>query len=44
MVPPEKIIELLFGIKMTKRGNLILNLSIFFFIIIVFLCILNNRD
>ena len=43
MVPPEKIIEFLFGIKMTKRENLILNLSILFFIIVVLLIILNNR-
>lgn len=42
MVPLEKIIEFLFGIKMTKRENLILNLSILFITIIMFLLILNN--
>ena len=42
MVPPEKIIEFLFGIKLTKRENLILNLSILFITIIMFLLILNN--
>lgn len=42
MVSPEKIIEVLFGIKMTKKGNMILNLSILFFAIILFLLILDN--
>ncbi|MDF2930996.1 MAG: hypothetical protein K0R36_327 [Chryseobacterium sp.] len=44
MVPPEKIIEFLFGIKMTKKGNLILNLCILLVIITVFLLILSSRN
>lgn len=44
MVPPKKIIEFLFGIKMTKKGNLILNLSILFFVVMMFLLVLNNKD
>lgn len=29
---------------MTKKGNLILNLSILFFVVMMFLLVLNNKD
>ena len=44
MIPPEKIIEFLFGIKMTKKENLIFNFCILLVIITVFLLILNSRN
>lgn len=39
MIPPKDIIEYLFGIKIKKRANWIINLLILFFLIIMFIII-----
>jgi hypothetical protein len=39
MIPPKDIIELLFGIKVSRKANWIINLCILLLIIIIFLII-----
>jgi len=39
MIPPKDIIEFLFGVKVSRKANLIINLCILLFIIVIFLVI-----
>lgn len=39
MIPPKDIIEFLFGVKINRKANLIINLCILLFIIVIFLII-----
>jgi hypothetical protein len=39
MIPPKDIIEWLFGIKVNKKANLIINLSILLIMAVVFFAI-----
>lgn len=39
MIPPKDIIEFLFGVKINRKANWIINLCILLFIIVIFLVI-----
>lgn len=39
MIPPNDIIEFLFGVKVSRKANWIINLCILLFLIVIFLVI-----
>lgn len=39
MIPPKDIIEFLFGVKVSRKANWIINLCILLFLIVIFLVI-----
>ncbi len=39
MIPPKDIIEFLFGVKVSRKANWIINLCILLFLVVIFLVI-----